>query len=127
MPVVKTIIKKVRQQAGVKLIGDGTATITSLDLKLADETVDQPNVKITVAGALWTTPGPAPIVITRNGNVTQYFNGNDNWSMTQALGFPDTAEMAANISVAMPANSMIYLHLTKLDGFDEPNQQILPR
>ena len=45
MPVVKTVLKKVRQQAGIKLIGDGTATITSLDLKLADETVDQPNVK----------------------------------------------------------------------------------
>lgn len=127
MPVVKTILKKVRQQAGVKLIGDGTATITSLDLKLADETVDQPNVKITVTGAMWTAPGPVPIIMTRNGNVTQYFNSNDNWSMTQTLGFPDTAEMHANISIAMPANSMIYLHLTKLDGFDEPNQQILPR
>ena len=127
MPVVKTILKKVRQQAGVKLVGDGTATVTSLDLKLADETVDQPNVKVTVTGAMWTTPGPAPIVVTRNGNVTQYFNGNDNWSMTQTLGFPATEEMNANISIAMPANSMIYLHLTKLDGFDEPNQQILPR
>ena len=127
MPVVKTVLKKVRQQAGIKLIGDGTATITSLDLKLSDETVDQPNVKITVTGAMWTTPGPNPIVVTRNSNVTQYFNSNDNWSMTQTLGFPDTAEMNANISIAMPANSMIYLHLTKLDGFNEPNQQILPR
>ena len=59
--------------------------------------------------------------------VEKGFNGNDNWSMTQTLGFPDTANASANISVAMPANSMIYLHLTKLDGFDEPNQQILPR
>lgn len=127
MPVVKTVLKKVRQQAGIKLIGDGTATITSLDLKLADETVDQPNVKITVTGAMWTAPGPVPIIMTRNSNVTQYFNDNDNWSITQTLGFPDTEEMNANISIAMPANSMIYLHLTKLDGFDEPNQQILPR
>jgi hypothetical protein len=47
--------------------------------------------------------------------------------MTQTLGFPDTANNNANITVIMPANSMIYLHLTKLDGFDEPNQQILPR
>ena len=127
MPVVKTVLKKVRQQAGIKLIGDGTATITSFDLRLADETVDQPNVKINVSGALWTTPGPVPIIMTRDGVVTQYLNGNDNWSMTQTLGFPDTANASANITVIMPANSMIYLHLTKLDGFDEPNQQILPR
>jgi hypothetical protein len=127
MPVVKTVLKKVRQQAGIKLIGDGTASITSLDLALADENVDQPNVKINVTGALWTTPGPVPIIMTRGGVVTQYFNGNDNWSMTQTLGFPDTANNSANITVIMPANSMIYLHLTKLDGFDEPNQQILPR
>lgn len=127
MPVVKTVLKKVRQQAGIKLIGEGEATITSLDLKLADEIVDQPNVKITVTGAMWTAPGTNPIILTRNSNITQYFNGNDNWSMTQTLGFPDTEENNANISIAMPANSMIYLHLTKLDGFDEPNQQILPR
>jgi hypothetical protein len=79
MPVVKTVLKKVRQQAGVKLIGDGTANITSFDLNLADETVDQPNVKINITGALWTTPGPVPIIMTRGGVVTQYFNGNDNW------------------------------------------------
>lgn len=127
MPVVKTVLKKVRHQAGIKLIGDGTANITSFDLNLADETVDQPNVKINITGALWTTPGSVPIIMTRGGVVTQYFNGNDNWSMTQTLGFPDTANNNANITVIMPANSMIYLHLTKLDGFDEPNQQILPR
>lgn len=127
MPVVKTVLKKVRQQAVVKLVGDGSAEITSLDLKLADENVDQPNVKVNLGGVMWTAPGPNPIVITRDGTVTQYLNGNDNWSMSQMFGFPDSANNSANISVALPANSMVYLHLTKADGFDEPNQQILPR
>ena len=127
MPVVKTVLKKVRQQAIVKLVGDGTASITSLDLALADENVDQPNVKINLGGTMWTTPGPNPIVITRNNTVTHYLNGNDNWTMSQMFGFSDTANNSANISVALPANSLIYLHLTKADGFDEPNQQILPR
>lgn len=120
MPIVKTVLKKVRQQAIVKLVGDGTSTITSLDVALADETVDQPNVQMNITGAMWSTSGASPVVVTRNGTVTMYLNGNDNWSMTQMLGFSDTANNSANISVAMPANSLVYLHLSKPDGFNEP-------
>lgn len=127
MPVVKTILKKVRQQATVKLIGDGIANITFFDLSLADEVVDEPNVQMNITGAMWTTPGPVPIILTRNGTVTQYLNGNDNWAMSQMFGISDTANNSANISVIMPANSMLYLSITKADGFNEPNQQILPR
>ena len=127
MAVVKTVLKKVRQQAAVKLIGDGSATITSLDLALVDEVVDQPNVQMNITGVMWTTPEPVPIIITRNGTVTQYLNGNDNWAMAQMFGISDTANNSANITVIMPANSMMYLSITKADGFNEPNQQILPR
>jgi hypothetical protein len=123
----KTVLKKVRQQAAVKLIGDGSATITSLDLALVDEVVDQPNVQMNITGVMWTTPEPVPIIITRNGTVTQYLNGNDNWAMAQMFGISDTANNSANITVIMPANSMMYLSITKADGFNEPNQQILPR
>jgi hypothetical protein len=127
MAVVKTVLKKVRQQAAIKLIGDGSASITSLDLALVDEVVDQPNVQMNITGAMWTTSGPVPIIITRNGTVTQYLNGNDNWAMAQMFGISDSANNSANISVIMPANSMVYLSITKADGFNEPNQQILPR
>ena len=127
MAVVKTGLKKVRQQAAIKLIGDGSASITSLDLALADEVVDQPNVQMNITGVMWTTPGPVPIIITRNGTVTQYLNGNDNWAMAQMFGISDTANNSANITIIMPANSMVYLSITKADGFNEPNQQILPR
>jgi hypothetical protein len=127
MAVVKTVLKKVRQQAAIKLIGDGSASITSLDLALADEVVDQPNVQMNITGVMWTTPGPVPIIITRNGTVTQYLNGNDNWAMAQMFGISDTANNSANITIIMPANSMVYLSITKADGFNEPNQQILPR
>jgi hypothetical protein len=122
MPVVRTVLKKVRQQAIVKMVGSGTSTITSLDLKLADETVDQPNVQMTITGAMWSTDN-SPIIISRNGTDIMYLNGNDNWSLTQSLGFSDTANINSNISVAMPANSTIYLHLSKPAGFIEPDQQ----
>lgn len=122
MPVVRTVLKKVRQQAIVKMVGSGTSTITSLDLKLADETVDQPNVQMTITGAMWSTDN-SPIIISRNGTDIMYLNGNDNWSLTQMLGFSDTSNINSNISVVMPANSLIYLHLSKPAGFIEPDQQ----
>lgn len=123
MPVVRTVLKKVRQQAIVKLIGGGSATITSLDLKLADETVDQPNVQMTITGMMWSALEGLPIVVSRNGTDVMYLNGNDNWSLTQMLGFSDTSNTNSNITVALPANAMVYMHLSKPAGFIEPDQQ----
>lgn len=127
MPVVRTLLKKVRQQAIVKMVGNGSSTITSLDLKLTDETVDQPNVQMNIAGMMWSAPDALPIVVSRGGSDTMYLNGNDNWSLTQMFGFSDTSNTNSNITVTLPANSTIYLHLSKPAGFIEPNQQILPR
>ena len=123
MAVTKTILKKVRQQASVKLIGDGQVNITSLDLKLSDDTLDQANVRMNITGMMWTTPGPNPIIVSRDNTVVMYLNGNDNWSMTQMFGISDTANNSANISVVMPANSLIYFSISKPAGFIEPNQQ----
>ena len=130
MPVIRTVLKKVRQQAVVKIVGntsagssDGTANITSLDLKLTDETIDQPNVQMTITGIMWSAPDTLPIVITRNNSTVMILNGNDNWSTSQMFGFADTSNSSANITVTMPANSTIYLHLSKPAGFIEPDQQ----
>ena len=123
MPIVRTVLKKVRQQSVVKILGDGVATITSFDVALADERVDQPNVQLNITGVMWSTPGTSPIVVSRNGVNILYLNGNDNWSMTQMFGFSETANNNANISVAMPANSLVYFHLSKPAGFIEPDQQ----
>jgi hypothetical protein len=130
MPVIRTVLKKVRQQAVIKIVGDrsagtsdGTANITSLDLKLTDETIDQPNVQMTITGIMWSAPDTLPIVITRNNSTVMILNGNDNWSTSQMFGFADTSNSSANITVIMPANSTIYLHLSKPAGFIEPDQQ----
>lgn len=123
MPIIKTVLKNVNQQAVVKLVGDGTATITSLDIATATQTVDQPNVQITVTGAVWSTAGSLPIVVSRNGTTTLLLSGNDNWSFTQMFGFADTSNVNSNISVGLPANSTIILHLSKPAGFVSPSQQ----
>jgi len=127
MPVTTTVLKNVRQQATVKMIGDGQANITSLTLKLSDDTLDQPNVQMNITGLVWSTSGSTPIIITRNGNVTAYLHGTDNWSLSQMFGISDTVSNNANISLALPANATIYLTISKPAGFIEPNQQILPR
>lgn len=124
MPVTTTILKKVRQQATVKMIGSGTATITYADLKMADDTIDAANIQMNITGMLWSTPGVTPIVITRNSTDVMYLNGIDNWSMSQAFGISDTSNNSANISVTLPANSMIYLTISKPAGFIEPDQQV---
>jgi hypothetical protein len=130
MPVIRTVLKKVRQQAVVKIVGnasagssDGTANIGPLELKLTDETLDLPNVQMNITGIMWTTPGAFPIVITRNNSTVMILNGNDNWSTSQMFGFADTSNNSANITVTMPANSTIYLHISKPAGFIEPDQQ----
>jgi hypothetical protein len=123
MAVTKTVLKKVRQQAVVKFIGDGVANINYLDLMLANDTIDLPNIQMNITGMAWSTDGNLPIVITRNSVVVQYLQGTDNWALTQAYGISDTSQNAANIFVAMPANSMIYLTISKPAGFIEPNQQ----
>ena len=127
MATTRTVIKKVRQQAVVKIVGDGQSNITSLDLAISDETIDQPNVRMNITGVMWSTPGSIPIVVSRGGSNTLYLNGNDNWSLTQMFGFSDTSNANANITVTLPANSTIYLHLSKPAGFVEPDQQSLPR
>ena len=130
MPVIRTVLKKVRQQAVVKIVGDrstgssdGTANIGPLELKLTDETLDQPNIQMNITGIMWSAPDTFPIVITRNNSTTMILNGNDNWSTSQMFGFADTSNNNANITVTMPANSTIYLHISKTAGFIEPDQQ----
>jgi hypothetical protein len=123
MPVTRTVLKKVRQQAVVKFVGDGQANITSFDLRLSDETIDQPNVQMNITGMMWSTSGALPVVVSRNGIPILYLNGNDNWSLTQMFGFSDSSNTNSNISLAMPANSLVYLHLSKSAGFIEPDQQ----
>lgn len=125
MPITKTILKKVRQQAIVKLVGDGTANVDLIaDLKLSDETVSNPaNVKVNI-NSIYFNSDTGPIVIKRNNsNVLVLFSG-DNWLFSQASGFTDTSNSSANVVVTIPASGgTVILGLTKENGFNEPDQQ----
>lgn len=126
MPITKTILKKVRQQAIIKLIGDGTATIDiNADLKLADETFKgYANANVNINSIVWSVPDTAPTLIQRNSSNVLILVGNDNWSFTQMLGFSDSSNNTANISVTIPGSGgTVILGLTKAEGFAPPNDQ----
>ena len=123
MPVTRTVLKKTLQQAVVKFVGDGMSNVTPQDLLTTNVTLDRPNVQMNITGLMWTAPDTLPIVITRNNSTVMVLNGNDNWSFTQMFGFADTSNNNANITVVMPANSTVYLHLSTPAGFIEPDQQ----
>ena len=128
MAISKFIIKRVRQQAIVKFVGDGTANVDLVaDLKLPDETVtDVANtVRVNINSVIFTNSNSTtPITIARNGNTVMQLFGNDNWSFNQMMGFVDNENNGANIKVTLPATSTLFLGLTK-QGFNEPNNQAL--
>jgi len=128
MPISKFIIKRVRQQAIVKFVGDGTANVDLVaDLKLPDETVTNVanTVRVTINSVIFTNSNSTtPITIARNSNTVMQLFGNDNWSFNQMMGFVDNEAADANIRVTLPATSTLYLGLTK-QGFNEPNNQAL--
>jgi hypothetical protein len=126
MPITKTILKKVRQQAIIKLVGDGTATVDiNADLKLADETFKgYANANVNINSIMWSVPDTAPTLIQRNTSNVLILVGNDNWSFTQMLGFSDSSNNTANISVTIPGSGgTVILGLTKAEGFAPPNDQ----
>ena len=141
MTITKSILQNVRQQTVIKLINDatvGTANITLRELKLADETfLGEANCNVNIQTVLYSASDSSsnPIVIARGntlanalltGNV-MFLHGSDSFEFDQGAGFHDQTLFNANIAVLMPPQSMLYLVLGKSSGYQEPNQQILPR
>jgi hypothetical protein len=127
MAVTKTIIKKVRQQAVIKFVGDGQANVDlNSDLALADETfLGYANTNVTITGIIWST-NTGPVVIKRpsTGANAIVLWGNDNWSFSQMFGFVDTSNISSNINISLPnEGGTLFLTLTKKNGYREPDQQ----
>jgi hypothetical protein len=125
MPITKTILKKVRQQAVVKFVGDGTANVDLIaDLKLSDETpLDPANIRVNINSLYFNTES-GPISIKRDTSNVYVLYGSDNWFFTQQTGFSDTSNNSANVVVTIPApGGTVILGLTKERGFVEPDQQ----
>jgi hypothetical protein len=131
MPITKTVLKKVRQQAVVSLVGSGVMEIDlNADLKLSDEVFrGYANTNVMINSAIFSTGNTiAPAMVSRGGSNVLLLFGNDNWSFSQLNGFTLTQNNTANISVTIPdPGGTVILGLTKTTGYTEPDQQSIPR
>jgi hypothetical protein len=136
MPVTRTILKNVRQQAVVKFIGSGTANIDlRADLTQPEETFQGfANTNVTITSVLWSTDGAtsAPILVQRGVNSTVATNvmilygGASEWELSQDSGFVDNVGANSNVTVIIPpSGGMVYLVLGKTSGYLGPDFQSL--
>lgn len=127
MAITKTVLKKVRQQAVVRFVGDGTANIDSnADVALSDETFEgYANVNVNINAIIFSNgSSTTPITISRNGSIVLQLFGNDNWSFAQMNGFVLSDNNNANVSVTIPSpGGTVILGLSKNKGYREPDQQ----
>ena len=134
MAVTQSILQNVRQQTVVKFISDGStgqSNVNLLDLKRPDETflgVALCNVNIQTVMYSASDAASGPIVISRGSNAygasnVLYLHGSGSMDFAQDAGFNDKTLNASNITVNMPALSVLYLVLGKSSGYLEPDFQ----
>jgi len=132
MPITKTILKKQRQQAVIELVGDGTANIDlNADLTMADETFrGYANCNVNITSVVYSVPESSGGLssINRDGSNILLFYSNDNWAFSQQFGYVLSQNNTANISVTIPSpGGTVLLGLSKTAGYEEPDQQSVPR
>jgi len=134
-----TILKKTRRQVVVKAVGTGAyyANLTSFLHEstnttshiVVDQFFSEANAVCTINDIIFSVDGNADIVREGNGinNVVLTVTaGQSNFSFSQYHGFTVNEDANANIRIDFGSNSgTIILCLTKGEGFNDPNLQIL--
>jgi hypothetical protein len=136
MPVTRSILKNVRQQAVVKFIGNGISNIDlRADLTQSEETFQGfGNTNVTIKTVMYSTTDSAssPILIQRGVNATVATNvmilyGTADWELDQGAGFVDNTGANSNVTVILPAaGATLYLVLGKTSGYIGPDLQTAP-
>ena len=139
MPVQKSILKNTKRQAVVKLVGNGSATISIFELayvgantlatgssiRLHDQSVTPANVQLTITDLFYDVSAAANIV--RNGNVIWAMNpGQGTYNFTQEIGVALDQDANANVIVNLSntnANSSIVIGFTKGTGYNDIDLQ----
>lgn len=130
MPVVKTIVRKVHQEAVVKVAGTAAAATIDLatDLVAAGQVATEGSQSVSIVGVSWSGAADGVITITRNSVVIMTLQSNS----TNTLLFdgqtmpPDAINSTHNIVVTISgAQCECWLKLRKLSGYQttvEPEQ-----
>lgn len=112
------VLKKVPQQAVVKILGPGTVTVDLADLATATQNFDRPNVSVNISSIMFTISGTA--VVQRNGsNVYKLTDGQDNHQFAQFIGCVLNEGSNANITVNFlgSADGSLVMGLSKVAGY----------
>ncbi len=126
MPIEKRILKNTPRQAVVELHGDsGQSVISVQELATSEQTVDAPNVNLTITAIHYQVSQFANI--TRNGNVVlNLVAGYDSVRFAEDFGFSLSKFANANVAVNMgTGNNSIFIVMSKAEGYNEPNRQSL--
>jgi hypothetical protein len=125
MAISSRTLKKVRQQAVVRLVGDGTSNLDLADIALDDETFDRSNSRVTINSIVFSNGSTsAPITVTRNSNLLMQLFDTDQWMMSMMHGVVEDQDANANISITIPSpGGTVIIGLTKAEGYTPPSQQ----
>lgn len=124
MSINKVILKNTIRQAAVKLIGNGSITITLDELRYPRQYVDVPNAILSITDILFSMQDNGNIV--RNGNVvfTMLSGSYQEFNFSKNIGMSIRDDANANLTINFNGSneSTCILQFSKEAGFLDPNQ-----
>ena len=113
-----TVLKKVPQQAVVKILGPGSVTIDLSELTTSTQIFDRANAQVNISSLMFTTTGTV-VVQRNNANVYKLTDGQDNHQFSQFVGCSLSEGNGSNIIVNFlgSADGSIIMGLSKVSGY----------
>jgi hypothetical protein len=123
------IIKNVRQQAVVKFLGPGSATLDLASLanlnQSANVSFDRANSKVSIQ-AMWSSANGFVTVSRGSNTILKVSDGPMNWDFAQSMGVVDDDSKNANFTVSFVNDGTVIMSLSKPAGYNYPNTQNTP-
>lgn len=119
----KRILKVAARQAAVAVVGTGNATISVYDLIHTRQTIDAPNVILTISDIAYDVGNAANIK--RDGNLVFACNaGSGEFNLTDSIGVVLDDKSSANIEVNLgAAEGTMIIQFSKGSGYNDPDRQ----
>jgi hypothetical protein len=119
----------VRQQAVVKFLGPGSATLDLASLanlnQSANVAFDRANSKVSIQ-AMWSSANGFVTVSRGSNTILKVSDGPMNWDFAQSMGVVDDDSTNANITVSFANDGTVIMSLSKPAGYIYPNTQNTP-
>lgn len=117
------ILKVSARQAAVAVVGTGSATISIYDLIHSRQTIDAPNVVLTISDIAYDVGNTANIK--RSGNlIFACSGGSGEFNLTDSLGVVLNDKANANVVVDLgAAEGTMIVQFTKGNGYLDPDRQ----